>query len=62
MKEQKYYLALKDDEQSIILRALNDLKTNQLNIGKTTDAIDDLIVKIGTAPIKKFKVIEQDVR
>jgi len=30
-----------------------------MNEGKSTDAIDDLIVKVGTAPQKKFKVIKE---
>ena len=28
--------------------------------GKTTDAVDELIIKVGHAPQKKFKVIEKD--
>lgn len=62
MKEHKYYIAMSDDEQSIIIRALNDLKTHLIDKGKSTDAVDELIVKVGKAPIKKFKVVEQDVR
>lgn len=31
-----------------------------MNQGKSTDAVDDLIIKVGTAPKKKFKVISKD--
>lgn len=31
-----------------------------MNEGKSTDAVDDLIIKVGTAPKKKFKVIEKE--
>ena len=30
--------------------------------GKTTDAVDELIVKVGYAPKRKFKVIEKERR
>lgn len=58
MKERRYYLALDNDEHSILIRALNDEKTNYTRQGKTVDAIDELIVKVGKAPLKKFKVLE----
>ena len=35
-------------------------KTELKNEGKATDAVDELIVKIGKAPTKKFRVIERD--
>ena len=35
-------------------------KTDLMNEGKSTDAVDDLIIKVGTAPKKKFKVIEKE--
>ena len=57
--EKLYHIALDDYEHSIIIRTLNDKKTDLMNEGKSTDAIDDLIVKVGTAPQKKFKVIKE---
>ena len=36
----------------------NDLRGE----GKSTDAVDELIVKVGHAPQKKFKVIEKEKR
>lgn len=58
-REKLYHIALDDYEHGIIIRALNDKKTDLMNEGKSTDAIDDLIVKVGTAPQKKFKVIKE---
>ena len=58
-REKLYHVALDDYEHGIIIRTLNDKKTDLLNEGKSTDAIDDLIVKVGTAPQKKFKVIKE---
>lgn len=59
MKEERYYLALNDDEQSLLIRSLNDERTAQIKKGKAVDAIDELIVKVGKAPLKKFKVLER---
>lgn len=59
MKEEHYHLALDDYEHGIIIRSLNDTKTELIKEGKTTDAVDDLIIKVGYAPKKKFKVIER---
>ena len=58
-REKLYHIALYDYEHGIIIRTLNDKKTDLMNEGKSTDAIDDLIVKVGTAPQKKFKVIKE---
>ena len=59
MKEERYYLALNVDEQSLLIRSLNDERTAQIKKGKAVDAIDELIVKVGKAPLKKFKVLER---
>ena len=56
MKEERYYLVLNDDEQSLLIRFLNDERTAQLKNGKAVDSIDELIVKVGKAPLKKIKV------
>ena len=58
-REKLYHIALDDYEHGIIIRTLNDKKTDLMNEGKSTDAIDDLIVKVGPAPQKKFKVIKE---
>ena len=58
-KEEMYHIALDDYEHGLIIRSLNDEKTDLMNEGKSTDAVDDLIIKVGTAPKKNFKVIEK---
>lgn len=65
MKEERYYLSVDEYEQGVLLRTLNDKKSELIKQGKSTDAVDELIVKIGKAPTKKFKVLERspaDVR
>lgn len=59
-KEELYHIALDDYEHGIVIRSLNDEKTDLMNEGKSIDAVDDLIIKVGTAPKKKFKVIEKE--
>lgn len=62
VKEEKYYVALDEYEHGVVIRSLNDEKTDLKKQGKSTDAVDDLIIKIGHAPTKKFKVVEKDSR
>lgn len=59
MKEERYHIALDDYEHGVVIRALNATKTDLMNEGKSTDAVDDLIIKVGYAPKKKFNVIER---
>lgn len=47
MKEERYHIALDDYEHGVVIRALNDTKTELMNEGKSTDAVDDLIIKVG---------------
>lgn len=61
-KEKQYFVALDDYEHGVVLRSLNDEKNDLQSQGKSTDAVDDLIVKIGTAPSKKFRVISKGGR
>ena len=62
MKEEKYYVALDSYEHGVVIRSLNDKRTELIEEGKSADAVDDLIVKFGHAPTKKFKVIETESR
>ena len=47
MKEERYHIALDDYEHGVVIRALNDTKTDLMNECKSTDAVDDLIIKVG---------------
>lgn len=58
-KEKLYHIALDDYEHGIMIRSLNDEKTDLMEKGKSTDAVDDLLIKVGTAPRKKFKIVER---
>lgn len=58
-KKKLYHIALDDYEHGVVIRSLNDEKTKLMEEGKSADAVDDLLVKVGNAPLKKFKVIER---
>ena len=58
-KEKLYHIALDDYEHGVVIRSLNDEKTKLMEQGKSADAVDDLLAKVGNAPQKKFKVIER---
>ena len=60
MKEEFYHVALDDYEHGVVIRSLNDKKTDLKKEGRSTDAVDDLIIKFGHAPKRKFKVIEKE--
>ena len=56
MKEQKYHIYLTNQERSEIIDSLIDFKNLRMQQGKYTDAVDDLLVKVGTAHKKKVKL------
>ena len=60
MRDKKYYIALDDFEQKIIINCLNEMRNKLIADGKYTDAIDELLLKIIGAKRKKFKVIYKE--
>ena len=56
MRNQKYYIAVDESERRIILNALNALRNKLLAQDRYTDAVDDVLIKVVNAPIKKFKI------
>ena len=57
MRNIKYHLALTDNEYSLIIKSLNDLRNELIAQGRYTDAVDDVLVKFIGAKKKKFKII-----
>ena len=52
----KKLISLNESEWKLAIRALNDLRTRMIADGRYTDVLDELIMKIIKAPIKKIKV------
>ena len=59
MREKIYHLALDDNEHGIMLNALNEFRNDLIEEERTTDAVDDLIIKTAYAPEKRVKVVER---
>ena len=59
MREKRYHLALDDHEHGIMLNALNEFRNDLIEEERTTDAVDDLIIKTAYAPEKRVKVVER---
>ena len=57
MRNIKYHLALTDNEYSLIINSLNDLRNDLIAQGRYTDAVDDVLVKFIGAKKKMFKII-----
>ena len=58
MKEERYHLVLDDFEQGVVIRALNDLRTDLISDKRETDA--EVLLKVCKAPTKKIKVVKQN--
>lgn len=56
MRNSKYYIAIDEYERRIIINSLNNLRNKLITDGRYTDAVDDILLKVANAPIKKFKV------
>ena len=58
MRSQKYHLYLTRDERRTIVNSLIFLKNDLVTRGKYTDVVDELIIKLTKAKIKKIKIRE----
>ena len=57
MREKRYHLALDDNEHGIMLNALNEFRNDLIEEERTTDAVDDLIIKTNRENIKQVRII-----
>lgn len=56
-----FYLALDDNERSMIIHSLNNLRNRLIAQGKYSDGVDDVLGKVIGAKKKKFKIIYTEV-
>ena len=54
MKKTKYFLT--EAEWRYLLHSLNALKTKLHSEGQYTDTVDEVMLKLMTAPVKKIKI------
>lgn len=56
--ERKLIVSLDEYDQRILIRALNDLRTSLIEENRTTDAVDELMVKVYEA--KKRRLVSEE--
>lgn len=56
MKKHKRYLYLNTEEITVVLHSLVQLKNKLIRQGRYTDCAPELIIKVMSAPSKKFKI------
>jgi len=61
MKEEKYYIALDDFERRVVVNCMNEMRNSLIKNGKTTEALDEVLLKIIRSKQKKFRVIDKEV-
>ena len=59
--EQRKVLVIDDYEQGILINALNEMRNDLKAEDKSTDAVDDLIIKTAEAKNKRFRVAEEEL-
>lgn len=55
MKEERYFIALDPYDRNILLHALNQLRNQQIAQERPTDPVDELILKVSRAPMKRIR-------
>lgn len=58
MRNPKYHLYLTPNERRTVINSLIDLRNDLISQGRYTDIIDELLVKLTKAKVKKIKVKE----
>lgn len=58
MRNPKYHLYLTPNERRTVINSLIDLRNDLISQGRYTDIIDDLMIKLTKAKVKKIKVRE----
>ena len=59
--EQRKVLVIDEYEQGILINALNDMRNDLKAEDKSTDAVDELIIKTAEAKNKRFRVAEEEL-
>ena len=58
MRNPKYHLYLTHNERLTVINSLICLKNDLISQGRYTDGVDELIVKLTKAKVKKIKIKE----
>lgn len=53
-EKNKYYVYLEPQETGIVIQSLNRLRNVMLRENRYTDCVDELLLKVMSAPVKKL--------
>ena len=52
----KRFMYLNNEQHSTLLRCLVEFKNDLVRQGRTSDIVDEVIIKVMNAPVKKLRV------
>ena len=58
IKERKRYIVLSELEQSCLINAIKSYRQAVIEQGKNPELINEVLIKVAQAPMKKVKVID----
>ena len=58
MRNPKYHIYLSHSERRTVINSLIDLRNDLISQGRYTDIIDELLIKLTKAKVKKIKIKE----
>ena len=58
MRNPNYHIYLTPDERRTVINSLIDLRNDLISQGRYTDILDELLIKLTKAKVKKIKVKE----
>ena len=59
MRRTKYHIYLNSEERRLLINSLNDLRNQLIVEGRYTDLIDEVLIKVANAKIKKNRVVSK---
>ena len=59
MKNLKYHIYIDSDERRMLINSLNDLRNELIAEGRYTDFVDEVLIKVANAKIKKINVVSK---
>ena len=59
MKNTKYHVYINSEERRLLISSLNDLRNKLIDEGRYTDLVDEVLIKVANAKIKKNNVVSQ---
>lgn len=59
MRKTKDHIYLNSEERRLLINSLINLKNRLIAEGKYTDLVDEVLIKVANAKIKKIKVISK---